>query len=243
MKIAERYQHSHQYRKGKLAVLEVILIVSVPAAVAACIYLSGTGLGTRTALCSIYASIPAILYGYISIHSQFLTPSFARLRVSRSGDRLMIHSPRFRWVILIGPWIVVASGMLALTFSEPDAMSRWGDRPAFIQFFSGAAIVLLLPFARSRFTVSVGNRVAEGTVVWGPMDSSFRTDPIESLEVGVQSGIKGQGYIERRWFGSSRGRRAEFNPSLDLVVLNNAYVPLRLSDISDISGIDAKVGK
>lgn len=243
MRIRDRYRLSHQYRKGSLAILEVGLIVTLLAAVVACVFLSGDRLVTAIPLCAIYAAVPAAIYGYISINSQFVTPRFARLQVLKSKDRLVVRSPRLRWVITLGPWLVIMSAIFVLTFVESAAMSRWGDRPTFIQVVSGIAVLLLIPFARSRQTVIISSRVAEGVVFWGPMEASYRTDPIESLEIGVQSGIRGKGSIERKWFGSRSGRRSEFNPALDLIVLNNAYSPLTLSDITIIAGVEAKVGK
>lgn len=242
MGIVERYRRSHRYRKRRLAFLEIALIGSLPASVAACVLLSGGGLATQIALCLIYLSIPFAIYGYILIHSQFWVPYFARLRVSKSRDRLVLESPRLRWLILLGPWLLIVSAIFALTFLEPESMSRGADRPIFIRLFAGLSVILLLSFARSGNTVTIERGIVRGVAVWGPMNIVFRTEPIEAIEIGVKSGIVGSGSIERTWFGS-RTRRAGFNPSLDLAILNNAYMPLELSDISSISGVEAKVGK
>lgn len=241
MSLVERYRRSHRYRKWKLAILEFFLIVSIPGAVAGCIWLSGSDGLTQASASAFYLSVPCIIYGAISQDSQFLTPRFARVTITRSDREIVITVPGLRWVLFPGPLMVAVAAVLVVTFAEPELLSRWGDGSVVMRALCFLGLVLMLPFSRSRSSMWIRRRAVDGNVVIGPLNATYKIDPVESIRFGVPGGVRGDGYVDRRWFGGAP-RRGSFAPPIELAVLNNAYASVEVSDVSEIADVEVGVG-
>lgn len=241
MSLVERYRMSHRYRKRKLAILEVLLILSIPVSIAGCIWLSGSDGMTQASVSIVYLSVPCIIYGAVSQDSQFLTPRFARVSVEKSDREISIVVPGWRWILFPGPLIMAMAALIAVTFAQPDLLSRWGDGSVVMRVLCCAGLVTLLPFVRSRGNARIRRRAVEGEIVIGPLNATYKVDPIESIRFGVPAGVQGDGYIDRRWFGGAP-RRGTYSPPIELAVLNNAYTLVEISDVSELAGVEVGVG-
>ncbi|MEO9329658.1 hypothetical protein [Gordonia aurantiaca] len=241
MNLIERYRVSHRYNKWFLVALEVALVLSMPLSIALCVTVPGEGPVERVIFCSLYLMIPVAIYAVVSAHSQFLVPRFARLDVVRADGWISFISPRTRWILLIGPWIVIMADFFALALARPEYIDRFGEGPWPARIGAGAILAVLLLFVRSRTTLDVRRGVVEGQSAWGPMVATFRTERVTAIQVGGKLGVTGDSHIDRRWFGGKPRRSNSFHPRIDLVVLNNAYAPLTVDELSAVAGVQVTV--
>ena len=240
MSLRERYRLSHRYRRGKLIAFEIAIVLTAVGAIAASsAVFANAELFEALLWSAFFFSVPGLLYGYVSANSQFLTPAFGRLRVTRDGETIVVTSPPLRWVILLTPAIVLTLATAGLLFV--DETFSGGGRADVARAASVIAVLMLLPMVRSGFVTTVRAGVVDGRVTWGPLTARHRTDPVEAIVVGEAAGVRGDCMIERTWLGRFTHSSSNYHSQIDVVVLNNAYFPLTVADIEETVGVPVVV--